>query len=43
MDDKTKRAVALWRLGVLGALVSARLEHGDRRQLFSEIAGRRPR
>jgi putative transposase len=40
MDDKTKRAVALWRLGVLGALVSARLEHGDRRQLFEEIAAR---
>jgi putative transposase len=40
MDDKTKRAVALWRLGVLGALVSARLEHGDRQQLFKEIAAR---
>jgi putative transposase len=40
MDDKTKRAIALWRLGVLGALVSARLEHGDRVQLFKEIAAR---
>ncbi|HKO07450.1 MAG TPA: DDE-type integrase/transposase/recombinase [Alphaproteobacteria bacterium] len=40
MDDKTKRAIALWRLGVLGALVSARLEHGDRQQLFAEIAAR---
>ena len=40
MDDKAKRDIALWRLGVLGALVSARLEHGDRRQLFSEIAAR---
>jgi hypothetical protein len=29
MDDKAKRAIALWRLGVLGALVSARLEHGE--------------
>ena len=40
MDDKTKRALALWRLGVLGPLVSARLEHGDRQQLFQEIAAR---
>jgi putative transposase len=40
MDDKAKRDLALWRLGVLGALVSARLEHGDRRQLFQEIAAR---
>jgi transposase InsO family protein len=40
MDDKTKRAIALWRLGVLGALVSARLEHGDRVRLFKEIAAR---
>jgi putative transposase len=40
MDDKTKRAIALWRLGVLGALVSARLEHGDRVKLFEEIAAR---
>jgi putative transposase len=40
MDDKAKRVIALWRLGVLGALVSARLEHGDRVQLFKEIAAR---
>jgi transposase InsO family protein len=40
MDDKAKRDLALWRLGVLGALVSARLEHGDRQQLFQEIAAR---
>ncbi len=40
MDDKAKRLVALWRLGVLGALVSARLEHGDRVKLFEEIAAR---
>ena len=40
MDDKTKREIALWRLGVLGPLVSARLEHGDRQQLFQEIAAR---
>jgi len=40
MDDKTKRAIALWRLGVLGALVSARLEHGDRALLIHQIAAR---
>ena len=40
MDDKAKRTVALWRLGVLGALVSARLEHGDRVRFFEEIAAR---
>jgi transposase InsO family protein len=40
MDDKEKRIVALWRLGVLGALVSARLEHGDRVKFFEEIAAR---
>jgi transposase InsO family protein len=40
MDDKAKRAIALWRLGVLGALVSARLEHGDRVQLFKDSASR---
>lgn len=28
MDDDAKRAIALFRLGVLGPLVSARLEHG---------------
>jgi putative transposase len=40
MDDKEKRALALWRLGVLGPLVSARLEHGDRQQHFDAIAAR---
>jgi putative transposase len=40
MDDKTKRDIALWRIGVLGSLVSARLEHGDRVRLFEEIAAR---
>lgn len=40
MDDKAKRDIALWRLGVLGALVSARLEHGDRVRFFEEIAAR---
>jgi transposase len=37
-DDK--QAVALWRLGVLGPLTSARLEHGDRRTYCAEAAAR---
>jgi len=40
MDDDTRRAIALFRFGVLGPLVSARLEHGDRRAHF-EAAARR--
>jgi len=30
----------LWRLGVLGPLISARLEHGDRRLYFTQAAAR---
>jgi putative transposase len=41
MDDETKTAIALFRYGVLGPLVSARLEHGDRRAYFEEAAARR--
>jgi len=37
-DDRTRWA--LWRFSILGPLVSARLEHGERRTLFREIAGR---
>ena len=40
MKHDAKQAVALWRLGVLGPLASARLEHGDRRRYFAEAAGR---
>lgn len=40
MDNDDRRAVALWRLAVLGPLISARLEHGDRRQLCREAAAR---
>ncbi len=40
MDDEIKKAVALWRLGVLGPLISARLEHGDRRAYFEEASAR---
>jgi transposase InsO family protein len=40
MDDEMRKAIALWRLGVLGPLISARLEHGDRRAYFEEAAAR---
>jgi transposase InsO family protein len=41
MDDDARRAIALFRFGVLGPLVSARLEHGDRTAYFAEAAARR--
>ena len=37
-DEKEK--IALWRLGVLGPLISARLEHGDRRRYIEQAAAR---
>jgi len=40
MDDERRQAIALWRFGVLGPLVSARLEHGDRQQYFRSAAER---
>lgn len=40
MDDDTRRAIALFRFGVLGPLVSARLEQGDRRAHFESAAAR---
>jgi putative transposase len=40
MRHDDKQAIALWRLGVLGPLTSARLEHGDRRRYFEEAAAR---
>ena len=40
MDDEQRRAMALFRFGVLGALVSARLEHGDRAEIFAAAAKR---
>ena len=40
MRHDTKQAIGLWRLGVLGPLTSARLEHGDRRRYFEEAAAR---
>lgn len=40
MDDEVRQAVALWKLGVLGPLMSARLEHGDVRAYLREAAAR---
>jgi len=40
MDEDDRRAIALFRFSVLGPLVSARLEHGERAALF-EAAARR--
>ena len=40
MTDDERQAIALWRIGVLGPLISARLEHGDRRAYFQEAAAR---
>jgi transposase InsO family protein len=40
MGDKDKHVIALFRFGVLGPLVSARLLHGDRQAHFATIAAR---
>ncbi len=40
MEHDPRTAWALWRYGILGPLVSARLEHGDRRALFLQAASR---
>jgi transposase InsO family protein len=40
MRHDDKQAIALWRLGVLGPLTSARLEHGDRSRFIEEAASR---
>lgn len=40
MKDDDRRSIALWRVSVLGPLVSARLEHGDRKTYFEETAAR---
>ncbi len=40
MKHDDKQAVALWRLGVLGPLTSARLTHGDRQRYLAEAAAR---
>jgi transposase InsO family protein len=40
MNHERRRAIALWRYAVLGPLVSARLEYGDRREHFLHAAQR---
>ena len=40
MDDDPTRTIALWKLSVLGPLISVRLEHGDRLALLLEAAAR---
>lgn len=40
MDEQDRQKIALWRLGILGPLISARLLHGDRRDYFQEAAAR---
>ncbi len=40
MDERQRTDIALWRLGVLGPLVSAELGHGDIRRLCQEAATR---
>ena len=40
MDQDKQRQIALWRLGVLGPLMSARLGHGDIRSYLAQAANR---
>lgn len=40
MNDEERRKMALWRFSILGPLVSARLEHGDRQALLTAAAAR---
>ena len=40
MNDDKRRKMALWRYALLGPLVSARLEHGDRQALLATAAAR---
>lgn len=40
MDQDRKEKIALWRLGVLGPLISARLEHGDKAEYYAAAAAR---
>lgn len=40
MNDMSPRDIALWRFSILGSLVSARLEYGDRREFFTAASER---
>ena len=39
-ENERRKEEAIWRVMVLGPLVSARLEHGDVRQLCEQAAAR---
>ena len=38
MNHDKGREIAIWRMSILGTLVSARLEHGDRKALLAAAA-----
>jgi len=40
MNNDKRRAIAVWRMSILGTLVSARLDHGDRKTLLEAAAAR---
>ena len=40
MNPNTRQEIAQWRMSILGALVSARLGHGDRQALLQAAASR---
>src|SRR5262245_7563361 len=40
MDDDERFRIAMWRMNILGPLVSARLEHGDRQTYIDAAAAR---
>lgn len=40
MEQEDRKSLAVMRVGVLGPLISARLEHGDKAKLFEEAAAR---
>jgi putative transposase len=40
MDPNKRQEVAAWRLSILGPLISARLDHGEIRELLEEAAAR---
>jgi len=40
MDEQDRQKIALWRVGILGPLLSAHLEHGDLTEYFQQAAAR---
>jgi hypothetical protein len=37
MNHDKGREIAIWRMSILGTLVNARLEHGDRKVLLERL------